>query len=203
MTEITDRFEVARQRSGSRSSRNDRFGALLVLLVTAAALTLGLLLKQRTSNQVWTYVNREAGIETIYPAGWLTDERGSYVVRVRDPKARPFKTQFLINIFPAGGQTSVRNVLDSLTLQRAADLPAYRVLNVQEIDAGVILTEMNFAYVDADPNPYIQRLPVVVLGRDIVIIDGNRAIVITYMADEASFDENLPAFQRFLVNLRY
>jgi hypothetical protein len=132
------------------------------------------------------------------------DEGGNYVARIRDPKARPFKTQFVISSIPASGQTSVRNVLDSLTLQRSIDLSAYRVLSVEQATVdGVSQTRMTFAFVDADPNPFIQRLPVVVLGTDIVILDGNRALVITYMSDQESYDDNLPAFQRFLASLRY
>jgi hypothetical protein len=171
---------------------------VLVVLVTLMALGLGLILRQRTSNLTWHFVSREAGIEVSYPAGWLTDEGGNYVVRIRNPKARPFKTQFMIAVVPAGGATSVRNVLDSLTLQRSSELSAYRVLGVEEIG-----TQMNFAFVEADPNPFVQRLPSVVLGRDIVILDGDRAIVVTYMADDASFDESLPDFQRFLGSLQY
>lgn len=203
MSEIAREWEEQLDEAPPSLTRNDRFGSILVLVITALALTLGLLLRQSTSNQTWTYTSRQAGIEALYPAGWLVDERGDYVVRIRDPKARPFKTQFVVTIVPAGGATSVRNVLDSLTLQRSADLSAYRVLSIKEINAGIILTEMNFAYVEADPNPYIQRIPVVVLGRDIVILDGDRAIVITYMADQSSFEDNLQVFQRFLVSLRY
>jgi hypothetical protein len=185
-------------------TKNDRFSAVLVVLVTLMALGLGLILRQRTSNLTWHFVSREAGIEVSYPAGWLTDEGGNYVVRIRNPKARPFKTQFMIAVVPAGGATSVRNVLDSLTLQRSSELSAYRVLGVEEIGTeGIATTQMNFAFVEADPNPFVQRLPSVVLGRDIVILDGDRAIVVTYMADDASFDESLPDFQRFLGSLQY
>lgn len=197
-------LSASQKETTATSSRHDRFAVLAVILITVTAVGLGILLIKGTSSQVWTYESREAGIETVYPAGWLTDEQGNYVVRIRDPKARPFKTQFILQVVPTGGITSVRNILDGLTLQRAADLSAYRVLNVIEtgID-GQALTEMNFAFVDADPNPFIQRLPVVVLGRDIVILDGERAIIVTYMADQASFDEDLPRFERLLDTLQY
>lgn len=185
-------------------TRNDRFAEMLVVIITLAALGLGLLMRQSNTSQTWLYVSREAGIEAFYPAGWLVDEGGNYVARIRDPKARPFKTQFVISSIPASGQTSVRNVLDSLTLQRSIDLSAYRVLSVEEVTVdGISQTRMTFAYVDADPNPFIQRLPVVVIGTDTVILDGNRALVITYMSDQESYDDNLPAFQRFLASLQY
>ncbi|MBN1311417.1 MAG: hypothetical protein JXB30_08360 [Anaerolineae bacterium] len=185
-------------------TQNDRFSAILAVVLTVAALGLGLLIKQRSSTDTWPYESRGAGISANYPVGWLVDERGNYVVRMRDPKARPFKTQYIITIVPMGGQTSTRNVLDGLTLQRSTDLPAYRVLSVQETNSGgVNLTVMNFAFVDADPNPFIQRLPVAVLGIDILIRDEDRAIIITYMSDKQVFEENRPSFDRFLSSLRY
>ncbi len=185
-------------------TRSDRFSELAVVLLVAFSLAVGLLLRQQTSSQLWTYQSTEAGLEVEYPAGWLVDESGSYLARIRDPKARPFKTQYQIAIIPAGGQTSIRNVLDGLTLQRSINLSAYRVLSVQNtLLGGQTVTQMDFAFVDADPNPFIQRLPVVVLGQDIVIRDGDRAIVLSYMADETTFNNGRPGFQRFLASLRY
>lgn len=185
-------------------TRNDRFAEVLVAILAVAALILGLSLRQQNMSQTWRYENREVGIEALYPAGWLVDEGGDYVVRIRDPYARPFKTQYQIRIVPAGGQTSIRNVLDSLTLQRSTDLAAYRVFSVDEVPVGgAMLTQMNFAFVDADPNPFIQRLPVVVRGMDVVIRDGDRAIVVTYMAADDAFEENRVAFEHFLASLRY
>jgi hypothetical protein len=188
----------------SRLSRNDRFSAILVVIVAVTAISLGLVIRQRNTSQVWQYVSREAGIEALYPAGWLADEEGSYLVRLRDPKARPFKTQITITILPASSTSSVRNVLDSLTIQRSVDLPAYRVLNITErTTGGLNFTEMDFAFVNADPNPFAQILPVVVLGTDLVIIDGDRAIVATCMDEQSTYPENLSTFQRFFASLRY
>lgn len=185
-------------------TRNDRFSSVFVVLVVAGALILGLVLRGRASGQTWDFNSREAGIEVTYPAGWLTDESNSYVVRIRDPRARPFKTLYMITTVPAGGQTSIRNVLDGLTVQRSSDLPAYRVLNVQDTLVGTVrATEMSFAYVDADPNPFSQRLPVVVQGLDVLIRDQDRVIVLTFMASADDYDSELPGFQRFLQSLQY
>ncbi len=185
-------------------TKNDRFAAVLVVLVAVTALGLGFIFRQRSINETWLYSSREAGIEARYPANWLLDERGDYVVRMQDPKARPFKTQYIVTVMPAGGETTVRNILDILTIQRAINLPAYRILGVEQIGTGGLnQTQMHFAFVEADPNPFVQRVPIVVLGTDFVILDGDRVIIVTYMSDETSFKENLPAFQRFFASLRY
>lgn len=194
--------------SGSRSSRavairtslpNDRYGSLLTVLVTAAVLTLGLLLRQSELASTLPFADRTAGIQTRYPAGWLLDTEGDYVMQVRDPAARPFKTTYQIQVVPSGPQTSVRNVLDNLTLQRSSELAAYRVLSVQAVSERV--TRMDFAFVDTDPNPFLQRLPVVVLGTDLVVLEGDRAIVITLLASKDSYNSEFPRFQRFFTAL--
>lgn len=185
-------------------TRNDRFSVILVMMLTALAIGTGLILQQQTSVQTSFYESRTAGISARYPSGWLVDERGDYVARMRDPMARPFKTQYVIAAVPSGGQTTTRNILDALTIQRSADLAAYRVLSIEDTVRGSVKsTQLRFAYVDADPNPFIQRLPVVILGLDIVIPNGNRSIVVTYMASQDSFEKERPTFDRFLASLRY
>ena len=204
MTDQSWDWEEQLEDVASDRTRNDRFSSLLVVIVVLLFLGLGLVNRQRIDTQLWHYNSRISGIEATYPAGWLVDETGDYVVRMRDPRARPFKTQYQIKVVPAGGQTSIRNVLDGLTLQRSSDLAAFRVLSVEDISIGATtLTRLNFAFVDADPNPFIQRLPVVVKGMDILIRDGERVIVVTFMSDENTFDQNQPDFDRFLQSLRY
>lgn len=190
--------------AASEITKNDRFSFVLVLFTFLIMISIGMVIKQQSSLGTWPYVDTESGIEAQYPVGWLVEEGTTYVARIRDPKARPFKTQFMLTVVPTGGQTAIRNVLDSLTLQRSVDLPAYRVLQVQEIQQeGLTVTQMDFVYVQTDPNPFIERLPVVVRGIDRVIIDGNRAIIASYMADETTFESQLIVFERFVSSLRY
>lgn len=181
-------------------SRNDRFSSVFVIALVAAAFLLGLTLRSQALGRTRPYIDRETGIEVRYPTSWLLDTRGDYVMRVRDPAARPFKTEYAIRIAPASGQTSVRNVLDALTLQRSNTLSAYRVLSVEETED---FTRMTFAYVNADPSPFVQQLSVVVRGMDIVVLDGNRAIVVTFAAEAERFEAELPAFERFFNSLVY
>jgi hypothetical protein len=175
-----------------------------VILIAFSAMALGLLLRQRTASETWRYSNPQAGIEAAYPAGWLTDQEGTYIVRIADPRARPYKTQYVIQIVPVAGQTSVRNILDNLTLQRSVELSAYRVFEVMEANAGGrTVTRMEFAFVQTDANPFVERLPVVVQGLDVVILDADRAIILTLMADRESYAENVELFEEFVGSLRY
>ena len=202
-TTLSGDFSADREYHSS-FTRNDRFSVILVMMLMTAAIGFGLLLKQQNSARTIRYESRTAGIAAQYPAGWLLDERGNYVARMRDPRSRPFKTTFTISAVPAGGQTTTRNILDGLTIQRSADLAAYRVLSIEDFTRGSTkYTQLSFAYVDADPNPFIQRLPVVILGIDVVIPNGSRSIIVTYMADQASFEKERPVFDQFFASIRY
>lgn len=189
----------------SSLSKNDRFAEVLVIAVTILGLGLGTVFIRSTSLQTWQYVSREAGIEAQYPAGWLVDEGGSYLARLRDPLARPFKNQIVITISPnTSNPTTIRTILDNLTFQRSVELAAYRVLSIDEPASNAsTFTRMRYTFVDTDPNPFIERVPTVVLGLDVVIPDGDRVIVVTFMADENSFNADLPVFERFITSMIY
>lgn len=185
-------------------TRNDRFNAVLTIIVFVGASILGLLLLQSDTLELRSYSSREAGIDAVYPSGWLIDEDGDYIVRLRDPASRPYKTQYIIRVVPASEATSVRNILDELTIQRSIDLSAYRVLNVETVSAGGIeQTRMNFTFVDADPDPFSQRVPTIVQGTDVVIIDDDRALVVTYLANATDYTAEIDSFFTFLGSLTY
>lgn len=184
--------------------KEDRYGLILTIVLFTLMILLGIFQKNSSSAQVWQFSSREAGIEAYYPAGWLSSETNDYVVLLHDPQAIPYKTQYSISVIPYGPQSTIRNVLDSITIQRAYELSAYRVLNIEEISVGGLsMTQMDFTFVDADPNPFIQRVPVVVQGRDIVTIDGDRAVIVSFMSAQDEFDENLVKFEKFFASLRY
>src|SRR5690606_25656560 len=119
MTDITWAWDEQLEDVQSGLTRNDRLSAILVVLLTLAAVALGIVLRQRARGEEWTYISVAAGVDATCPAGWLIDEGEDYVVRMRDAKARPFKPQYQISTVPAGGGTSIRNVLDGLTIQRS------------------------------------------------------------------------------------
>jgi hypothetical protein len=187
-----------------QANRNDRFSIAGTLLLAISLLALGLLFREQSLNSTWLYENREQGMSATYPAGWLVEEGDKYVVRIWDPRARPFKTQFTVALMPASASTTIRNVLDALTLQRSEDFAAYRIIDISHPQInGLDVAAMEFVYVVAEPDPFFQNVPVVVRGRDITIADAGRIIVVTYIADQRLFETNLPAFQHFLESLRY
>ena len=62
---------------------------------------------------------------------------------------------------------------------------------------------MNYAFVQAESNPFLNAVPIVVQGRDVVVIRGNQAIVITYHEERSRFEENEFLFENFLDTLDF
>jgi hypothetical protein len=63
--------------------------------------------------------------------------------------------------------------------------------------------EINYAYVESDPNVSHADLPVVVRGLDTIFLNGEKAIIVTYRASEAEYQGGLAAFLRFINSVQY
>jgi len=182
----------------------DLLSGALVVVISAAAIGMGLFVRQLSTTQTWFYESRAGGVTVRYPAGWLVEEQSNNLVKFLDPQSRPFKTQFVITVVPTGVRADVRTALDRITLQRSRELAAYRILGIAGFaDRSAQQTRISFAFVDTDPNPYIERLPIVVFGEDIIFVDGNRAIVLTYMASQQGDGFVKQSFEQFVASLRF
>ena len=62
---------------------------------------------------------------------------------------------------------------------------------------------MSYVYVAADDNPFLQTHPNRRRGLDILTIRRGQAIIITFLSDAHTFDDNLPIFERFLDDLEF
>ena len=90
-------------------------------------------------------------------------------------------------------------------MNRAPTLDGYRILSREpfilpdESDA----TAMSYTFVATESNPFLESIPVVVEGLDILTIRRGQAIVITFLSDAESYDQNYAIFEQFLRNLRF
>jgi len=162
-------------------------------------------LRDSALNATIPYVNSSAGIRAYYPLNWLLDVSGSYVFRVRDMSQRGFKTTIEVDVQPVTINTTARNLLDSLTLNRSRTLSAYNVLATDPytLSGDRQATAMTYVFVASETNPFLESLPIVVEGLDVITIQSGQAIIITFLSDERSYEENLPIFQRFLDDLEF
>ncbi len=181
-------------------SMRQRWSHYFVLLYLALSIVIGINLRDAALNATVLYVNNAAGIRALYPQNWLIDTEGDYIFRVRDMTRIGYKTAIQVSVLPIAVNTSARSLLDTLTLQRAPTLDAYRVLSRQEyqLPNEREAIAMRYAYVESDPNPFLNSIPVVVQGLDVLTIEGGQAVIFTFLSDATSFDANLPVFERFL-----
>ena len=187
------------------SNRQQRWGHYLTLLVGLLALLYGLNMRSGALNATAVYTNAQAGIRAAYPLNWLLDEDGDYVFQVRDMSRVGYKTTIRVATRPVSTSMSERNVLDSLNITRPLNLSTYTPLSFEaytlpDESPG---TAMTYSFVETETNPFLASVPVVVSGLDILTIRGGQALIITFRADAATFDEDIAVFNRFLRSLEF
>jgi len=64
-------------------------------------------------------------------------------------------------------------------------------------------TAMNYTYANIESDPFLETVPVVVRGIDILTIRRGQAIIITFLSDASSYNENYAYFERFLASLEF
>lgn len=192
-------------RGANEETRSQRFGHYFALLTLLIILVLGYNLRSGTLNAVTPYVNNEAGIRAEYPLGWLLDTRGDYIFRVRDMARDGFKTTIQVSAYPLSRDMTARNVFDNLALHRAQTLPLYRGFGSQSllVRSGEEAVQYEYAFVYVDPNPFVQAIPITVIGRDILFIRSGQAIVVTLLSDSQNYARDLLLFNDFLTTLDF
>jgi hypothetical protein len=187
-------------------TQRQRWSHYFVFIYALVAVFIGFNLRSATLDATTPYVNSQVGIRALYPQHWLIDTNGDYVFRVRDLSQATFKTTLQVQVQPVTINTSARNLLDTLTLNRSQTLSGYKVLSQQDdykLPNGQTATAMRYVYIVGDDNPFLQTIPSSVEGLDILTIRRGQAIIITFLSDAPTFDDNLPIFERFLDDLEF
>jgi hypothetical protein len=187
-------------------SQSQRWSHYLTLLFAVAAFLIGVNLRDSTLFATTLYLNSQAGIQAAYPKDWLLDTQGDYVFRVRDSSASRFKTTIQVAIRPVSTDTThERNMLDTLSLSRFEFLSTYNVWSVEPftLPNDVLATSMTYTYVDTGKDPFLENVPVVVQGRDILTIQRGQVVIISFLSELQSYDQNLPIFERFINSLKF
>jgi hypothetical protein len=178
----------------------------LVLILSGLMFFVGINLRDSTLNATRQYTNLEAGIRVEYPQNWLIDADGDYVFRVRDVSQIGYPTTIQISVRPVGADTPPRYIFDALTLNRSQTLASYSVLASglsfilpDETEASA----MEYTFVASGNNPFLQSVPIVVRGVDILTIRRGQAIIVTFLSESNSYNQNYAVFQRFINSLEF
>ena len=196
--------------------RRERWGDWAVVALVALALVLGWVLREVTLSRAVPFTVVEASISGRCPADWVRETGDDPLLRVRDPLGGEFDTVLELRSRPLAAEAEPAIVLDALALERASQVAAYRTLGTDQVLVGgetatrrtpathrTLATRRTFNYVHVDPNPYLNRLPVVVQGMDLALRDDGRLIVVTFLADVDHFDAHHRYLRAFVESLEF
>lgn len=186
-------------------TQQQRWSMYASYILIIIAIYMGITLRDGSINRTSEYSNIEAGITAEYPERWLLDESGDYVFRVRDMSNRGYKTEIQVRTLPVSDDIVERNVLDRLSLNRSQTFIDYNVLGYDEymLPNELSALSMSYAFVSRDASPFLEGVPSVVVGLDILLIQRGQALIITFRADSSTYDIELSTFERFIQNLRF
>lgn len=207
MTRIVETIEInvgSRDSDPSNTSRRVQITSILAIVTALGMMALGMLFRNNNLNAVVEYNDDQNGIRALLPANWLlTTNNPEFIFRAEDPKARPFKTQILVSVQAVGPDATPRNVADLLSIQRQR-LTAYGEFSRTEIKLGEDdAFQIDYTYTETETNPFLEALPIVVRGVDVVVLRGNQAVIFTFRDASFTFDANYYHFERFLASVEY
>lgn len=184
--------------------RRDRWADLAVVLLVAAALLLGLVLRQFTLFRTAPFTLAQAGITGRRPETWVREIGDDPLIRLRNARSGEFDTVLELRSRPLAAGVEPNMALDTLALERAGRVSAYRTLETDRVVvAGETATRRTFTYVSENDNPYLDRLPVVVQGTDLVLRDDDRIIIATLLASVENVDRHARYLHAFAESLEF
>jgi hypothetical protein len=191
---------------GFQPTFRQRWSNYLLIIVALIGMTIGLNMRNDALFATTSYENLGEGIALQYPVNWLQDDAGDYVVRFREETNIGYKTTIQIATQAVGSSTSPRNVIDGLSLDRSQILAAYRILSINyefELPDESIAAAVEYSFTETISDPFLQSIPIVVRGLDIIAIRRGQAIVITFLTSQPEFDIKYPIFERLLETLEF
>jgi hypothetical protein len=190
--------------TNKQGSLGDRFAEITVVLVTVVALTAGWFYKSSVENASVPF--EAEGITAEAPKGWLqSDTSDNVLLRTIDINSSGFGATYTIHQIAITSEATTSEVASLVALNHAHDLLAFRMLDQQEVkdingrDAYMI----HYVFVESDPDITHTNLPSVVRGKDLIYLDGDRAIVVSFQADEQTYDLDLGRFYLFLKSINF
>ncbi len=179
-----------------------RWADLAVVALVAVALIAGWLLREAVLSRATPFT--VGNLSGRYPAGWVRETGEDPLLRVRDPRGGETGAVLELRTRALAAEATPALVLDALALERASREAAYQTLSTDQVPVGgKTATSRTFTYVSVNRNPYLERLPVVMKGVDLVLQDGGRAVIVTFMDSADDFDAGYRYFLAFVESLEF
>lgn len=190
--------------ANKQGSLGDRFAEIAVILVTIAALTAGWFYKSSVENASVPF--DAEGITADAPKGWLqTETADGELLRMVDINSSGFGATYSIRQIAITSEATTSEVASLVALEHAQKLLAFRMLNQQEVidSSGRTAYMIEYAFVESNPDVTHAAIPTVARGTDFVYLNGDRAVVVSFQADEKHYDRDLGRFHRFLESIKF
>jgi hypothetical protein len=169
--------------------------ALIITIITLAALLLGWLLKNSIENRI--QVQEHAGVRAEFPIGWKV-ETGLNGEQFVFSGSDPFDSTltYAVNLLPVSKDMKVSDLVVTRNLERGQILSTYRVLDQEPVVVnGKNAYSVHFAYVLAGSNA---QLPQVIEGMDYYFFTQPRSMVVTLEEETSLFKDAQTRFMTFL-----
>jgi hypothetical protein len=185
------------------ASLGDRYTEVAVIVVTLVALLLGWVFMNSVVNRSIPFASGD--ISAQIPAGWHNlESAGNEILHVADSTTSGFATTYLIQQEAVPADLGVSGFVGLLTLDWGNSLTGFRVLDQEAVIVnGRDGVQIEYAYIEADPNLIHASLPAVVHGLAYIFIKDDQAVIVSYWADQSAFQTDLDRFYRFLASVSY
>jgi hypothetical protein len=190
--------------------------ALLVVLVTLAALVAGYLLRESAEGASRSFTTAY-NLGLSYPDGWRINDSDPNRVVMSEPGSGRFPTTFEVASVVVDASAPYTDVLgtvgQNLATSRGGGLTAYKVLDIQNqvsegnnrtslMIKGLPATITRYAYVSTPNSVFTEGLPTVVVGTDYLVRKDNRVYVFTVQSTEENEADARARFERFVQDAR-
>lgn len=190
--------------ANKQGSLGDRFAEITVIIVTLIALAAGWSYKTSVENASVPF--EAQGVTAGAPKGWLqSGASGDELLRTVDINSSGFGATYVVRQIAVSPEATTSEVASRVALEHAQDLLAFRMLEQQEVidRKGRSAYTISYVFVESNPDLTHAAIPSVVRGMDFVFLGGERAIVVTFQADEQNFERDLGRFYIFLESLDF
>jgi RsiW-degrading membrane proteinase PrsW (M82 family) len=191
-TTAKGRREVADAAAGDRQSN------LAAIILAVVLIVVGIAATASVTGAVTTFdVN---GFKGAYPAFFGVSTQQGEVLRVSDTMGTA--AQFTIQTIDLQGGEDAKKVATQLAVKRGTGFQAYKVLDFSDATvSGKPALLQRFAYVDT--RELVKAIPRLMEGEDYIVVDGNRAIIITMLTTPDNLPAVEPMFRQFVDRLAF